>query len=262
MSFQPGTLTERAYDAIKRRVVCLDIPPGAVFTESKMAAELNLGKTPVREALMRLQREGLVEVLARSGYRAAPVTLRDVKELMALRVLLECEAASQAAQATKDPHQLRSLDALCRVAYDPHERASISQFLRANTEFHVTIAEAAGNSRLARTLEQLLHELERIFHLGLALTSRTQEIVHEHEDLVAAIMCGDAASARKIALAQCQASQAMVLDALLSSPALLSANIAVVPGPEDATACPENRGTPHPRRKARAAGATSRARER
>lgn len=235
MSSQPSTLTERAYDAIKSRVVCLDIAPGAIFTESKMAAELNLGKTPVREALMRLKREGLVEVLARSGYRAAPVTLRDVKELMALRVLLECEAASLAAQAMTDPHQLRSLDELCQVAYDPHDRASISRFLRANTKFHVTIAEAAGNSRLARTLEQLLHELERIFHLGLALTARTQEIVHEHEDLVGAIMRGDAATAREVALAQCQASQKMVLDALLSSPSLLSANIAVVPDPETAS---------------------------
>ncbi|MDE2571647.1 MAG: GntR family transcriptional regulator [bacterium] len=255
MSPQPSTLTDRAYAAIKRRLIRLDIPPGAVFTESKMAAELGLGKTPVREALMRLQREGLVEVLARSGYRAAPVTLRDVKELMALRAILECEAASQAAQAMKDPHQLRSLDALCRVDYEPHDRASISRFLRANTEFHVTIAEASGNRRLARTLERLLHELERIFHLGLALTSRTQEIVHEHESLVDAIMRGDAASAREIALAQCQASQKMVLDALLSSPSLLSANIAIAPSQPAGRRSSAAPVTSSPRRKARRAGA-------
>ncbi|TAM74490.1 GntR family transcriptional regulator [bacterium] len=219
------SLTDRAYDAIKRRIIRLDISPGAAFTESKMAAELQLGKTPVREALMRLQREGLVEVNARAGYRATPVTLKDVKELMALRVVLECEAASLAAQEMKDAEQLRALDALCRVDYDPSDPATIERFLRANTEFHVTVARASGNTRLARALGQVLGELERIFHLGLSLTSRTAEIVHEHEDLVGAILRGDSASAREVARAQCQTSQKMVLDALLSSPSLLTTNI-------------------------------------
>ena len=155
----PSTLTDRAYDAIKRRIICLDIPPGGAFTEHMMASELKLGKTPVREALMRLQREGLVEVNPRTGYRAAPVTLKDVKDLMALRVVLECEAAGLAAQEVSDPAQLRALDELCRVGYDPNDRATIERFLRANTEFHVTIARAGANSRLARALGQVLDEM-------------------------------------------------------------------------------------------------------
>jgi len=220
-----ATRTAHAYQVLKRRLITLEIPAGGFFTEPQLARELALSKTPVREALARLQSEGLVEVAGRSGYRASPVTLKDTRDLMALRILLEGEAAALAATRIVDAGYLQTLNELCRVSYDPKDRASITNFLAANTRFHATVARAGGNDRLADVLERVLDQSERLFHLGLSLTSRAEEIVHEHQDLMKAIMSGDAKSAREIAVSQSRAAQAMVLDALLSSPSLVTASI-------------------------------------
>jgi DNA-binding GntR family transcriptional regulator len=217
--------TSVAYEHIKRRIIRLEIPPGATFTEAQIAGELGLSKTPVREALAQLRRERLVEIDSRSGCRAAPVTLKDTMELTAFRGLLEGEAASLAASRLADIAQLQALEGLCQSSYHEQDPASVDEFLERNTAFHCTVARAGGNDRLASALEEALHQLERLFRIGLLYTSRALEIVHEHEDLLAAIKAGDAETARAVALAQSRASQKMILDGLLSSPDILSARI-------------------------------------
>ena len=234
----PATLTERAFGAIKRKIIHLDLPPGARFTEAQLATELGLSKTPVREALARLEREGLVEIIARSGYRVSDVTLKDARDLLAVRTLLETEAAGLAAVRMGDGAQLQALNELCRISYDPSDRSSIARFLEANTEFHATVARAGGNERLAEMLRTVLDQLERLFHLGLGLTTTSEEMVHEHHDLVRAIMSGNVAEARAVAEAQTRASQLMVLDGLLSSPSLLATNIVAVRFPTARSAEP------------------------
>lgn len=219
--------TEDAYGAIKRRIITLDIPPGGTFTEGKLAADLGLSKTPVREALSRLEREGLVQITARSGYCATPVTIKDARDLMALRALLEADAAAQAAARGANAELLARLDELCRISYDPNDARTIERFLRANTEFHTTVARAGGNDRVAAVLEQVLHQLERLFHLGLAFTARKSEMVHEHRGLLEAIVARDPAAAREVALDQAHASERMILDALLSSPSVLEAHVSI-----------------------------------
>jgi DNA-binding GntR family transcriptional regulator len=74
-------------------------------------------------------------------------------------------------------------------------------------------------------LETVLDQMERLFHLGLALTSRSEEVVHEHEDLLKAILAGDPKAAREVAGAQIRSAQKMVIDAMLASPVLQSTNV-------------------------------------
>jgi DNA-binding GntR family transcriptional regulator len=219
------SLTERAYQAIKSRLIYLDLPPGTAFTESSLANDLGFSKTPVREALARLRRDGLVEPTARSGYHVTPVTLKDARDLFALRVLLEGEAASLAARYMEDPQHLVTLDQLCRSSFDPGDSSSIKTYMRNNTELHLTVARASGNPHLAGMLAVVLDQMERLFNIGLSLTNRAEEIVHEHTDLVQAIISGDEKVAREVAVAQIHSSQRMVLDALLLSPSLLTANV-------------------------------------
>lgn len=219
------TLAEDAYDVIKDRIIRLDLPPGHAFSESELAASLGHSKTPVREALARLLREGLVEVMPRSGYRVAPITVADAQDLLRLRTLLETEAAGLAAARDVDADELHRLEALCRTSYDPDDHASISRFLQANTRFHSAVAHLSGNNRLAAVLTQVLEQLERLFHLGLTLRPRSAEIVHEHQELLDALQRRDPESARRAADIQGRAAETMVLDALLSSEAVLRANV-------------------------------------
>jgi DNA-binding GntR family transcriptional regulator len=221
----PPNLTDRAYATIKSRLIYLDLPPGTTFTEASLAHDLGISKTPVREALARVRREGLVEASARSGYRVTPVTVKDARELFALRILLEGEAAALAARHMEDPKHLGELDRLQKASYNPKDVDSIKTYMRRNTEFHMTVAQASGNAHLASVLEEILDQMERLFHIGLTLTNRADEIIHEHTDLVKAIVSGDEKAAREIAVTQIRNSQKMVLDALLASPRLLSMNV-------------------------------------
>lgn len=210
------SLASAVYELIKRDIVRCRWAPGAELTEGGLAAHYGFGKTPVRDALGRLAQEGLVQVLPRRGYLVSPINVKDVQDMFALRLLLEPEAARLAAGLV-DAEQIRRLDEICSAGYDPADPESSSRFLEANTEFHVTIARASGNDRLAAIVAQLLCEAERVFHVGLRLRNRSEEMAHEHRDLINALVVGDGEAAARIDAAQIVAARKMVMDGLLSN---------------------------------------------
>lgn len=220
-------LSDSAYTELRSRITTLQILPGSSFTEGQIAGNLGLSKTPVREALTRLRQDGFVVVDSGGGYRASEVTIRDTHDLFAMRVLLEGEAAGLAATQAVHLADLRTLEDLCASSYSPADTTSVDRFLDANTRFHIMIGQVGGNQRLTHTLEIILVQMERLFRIGLLLSSRSEEIVHEHSDLLRAIVAGDAEVARKVAVAQVRASQRMVIDALVSSDEVTTMPIAV-----------------------------------
>jgi DNA-binding GntR family transcriptional regulator len=129
-----------------------------------------------------------------------------------------------------DERLLRRLDELCKVDYEPGDPDSVARFLDVNHDFHVAVAEASGNSRLAAVVESTLHGCERFFYLGLQMRNRSGEMSHEHQALVDALVAGDAELAHSSATEQIQASHRMVIDALLTSSSLMSATIGAVTG--------------------------------
>jgi DNA-binding GntR family transcriptional regulator len=145
----------------------------------------------------------------------SPVTVRDIHEVFALRLLIEPEAARLAAGRV-DAAALERLDAVCRCGYDPGDAESALAFLEANTAFHVAVAELGGNRRLARTLARLLDEAARMLVLGLSARDRTGEMRTEHGALIAALVAGDGAAAARAAAAEIAASRTMVTEALLN----------------------------------------------
>jgi DNA-binding GntR family transcriptional regulator len=106
---ETSNMMQRAYRTLKRQVIELERPPGAGFTEPEVARSLGLSKTPVREALARLHREGLVSPMPRAGYVVSPVTLRDVADLCDMRILLQSEAAFLCAGRRLAPESLGRL---------------------------------------------------------------------------------------------------------------------------------------------------------
>ncbi|HLH25177.1 MAG TPA: GntR family transcriptional regulator [Chloroflexota bacterium] len=223
-----GSLARRAYEALKQDILTCTLAPGAQIFEAELAARYGTSKTPVREALNLLRQEGLVQVLPRRGYLVAPVTLRDVQEVFQLRLLLETAAAELAAEhITEDG--LCQLKALVGVRYTYRDRASYARFLRANREFHVAVAEASGNRRLAAFVAKLLEDMERILHLGLDLRDSAEEMAAEHQELVDALLKGDAELARRVVTEQLQNSRKRVLEALVASMGAAD-GIRLVPG--------------------------------
>lgn len=208
------TRASEAYAEIRRRIVELELRPGATFTETEIACALGISRTLARDGLARLHAEGLVEVLPRSGYRVAPTTIKTAHELVDLRRLLEEEVAAQVAATVKGHDPLTVLRALGEVTYDGDDPVDgTRRYLDANAQFHLALATRAGNAKTTSVLQQLFDQLDRFLHLGLTVVDE----VHDHTDLLDSIAAGDADAARSAARAHVEASRDLVLAGLFSA---------------------------------------------
>ena len=209
----PLNLADQAVATLKREILACRLAPGAAVSETLMTERFQLGRAAVRAGLARLADEGLVQAVPRRGWVVSVVTVRDIHEVFELRMLLEPEAAARAA-GSGELDTLRQLDAICALGHQPEDADSALEFLAANRQFHVTVAELAGNQRLARQIGRLLDEATRMLVLGLSTRDRSGEMAHEHHALIAAMAGHDAALAAQIMRDQISASRDMVLAAL------------------------------------------------
>lgn len=214
-------LSDRAYERIRHDIISCVIAPGTEISEAQLCAHYKLGKAPVRMALNRLAHDGLVRAIPRRGYRVTPVTLKDIHDVFELRLMLEPAAARMAAGKV-NAQRLKALDEACRAGYQPGDPRSTARFLEANKAFHVAIARATGNARLADAVERQLDEMTRLLHLGLGLRNRSQEMHHEQRALVKALTRGDGETAERICREQIEAARNMVLSAILTSSSVMN----------------------------------------
>lgn len=218
--------SDKAFDAIRKAIIRCEIMPGSIVTEAELATQFDVGRAAARAAVDRLSLLGLLQPIRRQGYRAKPVTLRDLNDLFQLREIIEVACVKLAAGKV-DSADLHRLDRLRNTDYQPGDKDSEAIFLQRNSEFHLSIAAASGNDRLVAVLNQILIELERMFHFGLSLRDRGSEMHSEHQALITALAEGDAETAERVTVEQIHSSRAMVLDALLSSTSLLDVKIGV-----------------------------------
>ena len=200
MSVEPaGTselLADRAYAELRDRIVTLAIAPGAPINEDALGRELEMGRTPVREAIKRLALERLVSVFPRRGTFASEINITDLAAISDVRVQLESHAAQRAAERLT-PAQGAQLDAL--VAEIDEGSGDADTLMRLDARVHRFVYECAGNAYLQETLERYLNLSLRIWYLVLDRLPYLFDRVHEHRELLLAIREGDAPRARSIA---------------------------------------------------------------
>ncbi|WP_233272859.1 GntR family transcriptional regulator [Paraburkholderia acidisoli] len=222
----PALRGDNAYTRIRHDVLSCRIMPGATFTESQLMERYALGKSSCHVALVRLVHEGLVRAMPRQGYRVAPITVRDVEEVFAMRVQLE-PLAARLACGRLDAALLKRLDDVCRVRHPEREVSEqIDEFLDTNRAFHLAIAEASGNTRLYRTLAGLMDEMSRLVALGFGVEGTRPDLRHDHDALVEAFEAKDARRSETIARRHIETFRAMTLDRVYAS---LSRSGAVLP---------------------------------
>ncbi|RAH97435.1 GntR family transcriptional regulator [Acuticoccus sediminis] len=234
VSVLDGSLkADRAYEVIRQDIVACRIHPGATFSESELMARYDIGKATVRVALQRLAHTGLVTPIPRQGYRVAPVTLRDVEEVFALRIVLEPYAARCAAGKV-NRGQLERLERNCRVRSSDDIGNQIDFFLEANRSFHMAIAVASGNQRLVNTLSGLLDEMTRLVALGFGVQGVRPNIENDHTLLIEYLSAGDADNAEIIARRHVETFREMTIAKVMASlaelPEIATANIAPLAG--------------------------------
>ncbi len=216
-----------AHERLRHAVVRLALPPGTEVSEQQLAVRFNLSKAAVRAALARLRAEGLLLAEPRRGHVVAPVTLREVSEVYAMRLLLEPAAAAGAAGRLQ-PATVARLRKAVSAAVDVEDPASIDRFLDANRAVHVTVARAEGNRRLAAVVERLLDDSERA--IGVALRAgaagRGLRVREEHEALLTALAAGDADGAERLMRSAIERFRDELLNTLRASAAVQDAALA------------------------------------
>ncbi len=215
----------QAYDLLRREIVSCRIMPGARFTEPEMMDRFRLGKASLRIALQRLTESGLVSSIPRHGYRVAPVTVKDVDEVFALRVVLEPLAARLAAGRVNRA-QLERLEKACRGQMPADVGNQIDFFLEANRSFHMAIANASRNGRLSRALSGLLDEMTRLVALGFGVQRVRPNIENDHTLMIEHLVAGDADAAEVVARRHVETFREMVMEKVVAS---LTETAAVVP---------------------------------
>jgi len=191
-----NSLAGSVYEAIFGQLMTLKIAPGARITVDNLVRELNVSQTPIREALGRLEGEGLVVKTHLIGYSAAPqIARRRFDELYQLRLLLEPASAAKAA-SVMDEGKLSALREAAGVMgrrEGGDERLRYSSFARQDAIFHDKILEIAGNELIRETLN---HQHTHFHIFRLMFHSRvTEEALDEHEALITAFAAGDASAA-------------------------------------------------------------------
>ncbi len=187
------SLSDQAYYRIRELIVSLELPPGSPVDERALMARLEIGRTPVREALRRLARENLVEVHARRGMFVSSVEVGDLAALSEVRATLESFAAGLAAErrTVDDLHATEQLLAELDASEGAGERALIGLDQR----LHRHVSRCAHNRLLEESLDAYYVLALRIWFMALDRVAHLDDAVHEHRALLEAIRDGDAGAA-------------------------------------------------------------------
>ncbi|HYB27291.1 MAG TPA: GntR family transcriptional regulator [Solirubrobacteraceae bacterium] len=192
-----GLLADRAYRELRDRLVTLRIPPGSPIDEDAIGRELEMGRTPVREAIKRLALENLVTVFPRRGTFASEINITDLAQVSDVRVQLEGHAAYRAAERITQG-QRAELAALLDELRRSRGADDLESLMALDTRVHRFIYRCAANPFLEETLTRYFNLSLRIWYLVIDRLPHLFARVHEHQDVLRAIDAGEADRARDI----------------------------------------------------------------
>jgi DNA-binding GntR family transcriptional regulator len=190
------TNADIAYRLIKEKIITTEMPPGSLIQESQMMKELNLGRTPIREALRQLEAERLVVVIPRRGIFVADVQITDLQQIYEVRVKLEAMGARLAAErATAE--QIAEMEACCQDMARPNLLDS-RELIMIDRQFHRLLAEATRNKLLASEIELFYNLSLRLWHLALISVQAQSLDTDRHQAILQAIKDRDGTSAETL----------------------------------------------------------------
>ncbi len=192
------SLVDTAYEWIRRRILDNVWPPGHRALEQEVALQLGMSRTPVREALVRLQNDGLVEVIPRHGMRVLPVSPDDMREIYEVLTALECLAAEIVARQQPGDAALRPLTQATADMDTALAQDDLEAWAAADERFHVSLVELSGNRALANTVWNYWDRAHRARMLSLRLRPKPVNSTHEHMQMVQRLRSGDVAGAAAV----------------------------------------------------------------
>jgi DNA-binding GntR family transcriptional regulator len=184
-SYQP--LRDVIFETLRKAIVSGDIKPGERLMEVSLANQMGVSRTPVREAIRRLEAEGLVTMTPRKGTHVSELSVKDIMDVLEVRTVLD-KLATELAAKRMQPAQLKALETVHKQYIACVEKENMEGAIKKDVEFHDMIYAASGNPRLvavAGSLREHIYRFRVIYMSGSSLIA--ENVLNEHEEILAAL---------------------------------------------------------------------------
>ena len=197
---RPAYLGETVYDAMRRAIVEGELDAGEPLAEHELSRRFGVSRTPIREALAKLERDRLVRVVPKKGAFVRTLSHDEVRELYQVREALEALAVRLAAPRV-DKEQLAGFDARFRALLARRGGIDHAEVRVLGDEFHRFLAKQSGNARLVELLDQVREPIRAVWTMSVVAPRRAQGLVREHLALIDALRRGDGPRAERLMIA-------------------------------------------------------------
>lgn len=209
-SYQP--LREVVCETLREAIRNGTLEPGERLMEIQIAEELGVSRTPVREAIRKLELEGYVVMLPRRGTYVANLSIKDINEVYEIRASIDALAAGLAAERIT-PDELEQMERMLVATADAFDKKNMDNVVEYDTKFHDILYCASRNDRLVGIINNLREQLTRFRSISMAHPGRMKKTMEEHGRMVEAIAQGDVEQAQALARQHMEnAEQALLLD--------------------------------------------------
>lgn len=191
------SVREEVTDVLRGAIVSGEMRPGELYSAAGLGERFGVSATPVREAMLDLGKQGLVEVVRNRGYRVTVLSEADLDQITQIRQLLEPTASAEAVPHITDA-ELEALRALASAIVDAAAEGDLVSYVNADREFHLRLLAAAGNPRLVRIVDDLRAQTRLYGLSALVASGRLVDSAQEHVEMCDLIASGDAKKLKKL----------------------------------------------------------------
>lgn len=195
-SYKP--LRELVLEAIREAIINGSLKPRERLMEIQMAEELGVSRTPIREALRKLELEGFIVMVPRKGAYVADISTKDIADVFEIRASLEGLAAALAAERVTE-EELEFMERCLVIKAEAIATADFEKLVDIDTKFHEAIYKASRNERLVTIVNNLREQIQRLRTTSLSVPGRMYQSLKEHRAIVEAIQSRDISLARQVA---------------------------------------------------------------
>lgn len=206
-------LREIVFEALREAIINGTLGPGERLMEIQMAEEMGVSRTPVREAIRKLELEGFVVMVPRKGAYVAGLSMKDIADVFEIRAALESLAAGLAAERITE-EELEQLERLLVKIGECVQRNDVDTLIEVDTEFHDVLFKATRNERLVQMISNLREQIQRYRTTSLASPGRMKYALEEHKKIVEAISDRNIEVAQQLAAEHIENAENIMLNIL------------------------------------------------
>lgn len=211
-----GLIRHRIFEELREDIMSCVLQPGSELREGELAERYGVSKSPIRDALQKLEYEGLVQIVPRKGHRVVPISINDARDILELRETLEVAAVRKIAVDAAD-QDLEKMDKFRKA-----DMSSMGAFASYNRSFHAELNRLSGNARQAKVMRSLMENYGRLCIVSLSVRKNEAEAMEaalrEHNDIIDALQDRDARRAARLSSKHIRKSQNQVMRGLNNRP--------------------------------------------